>query len=140
MAEEIRFVEEPAAADLERLEEEINRFNVRTTGFHDGRALAAFLRDETGALRAGLAGHTWGGCAEIKLLWVREPERRSGVGSRLLRAAEAEALARGCARMVLSTHSFQAPEFYRRHGYAECGRAEGYPRGHAQIFLTKPLR
>ena len=139
MADEIRFVDEPPPGDLERLEEQIDQFNFRTTGFHDGRSLAAFLRDEAGALRAGLAGHTWGGCAEIKFLWVREAERRSGLGSRLLRAAEGEALARGCARVVLSTHSFQAPDFYRRHGYVECGRAEGYPRGHAQIFLTKTL-
>jgi ribosomal protein S18 acetylase RimI-like enzyme len=91
-------------------------------------------------LRAGLAGHTWGGCAEIKFLWVREAERRGGLGSRLLEAAEGEARARGCMRVVLSTHSSQAPEFYRRHGYVECGRAEGYPRGHAQIFLAKTLR
>jgi GNAT superfamily N-acetyltransferase len=140
MADEIRFVDEPAPADLEQLEEQIDRFNFGTTGFHDGRALAAFLRDDAGALRAGLAGHTWGGCAEIKFLWVREAERRGGLGSRLLEAAEGEARARGCMRVVLSTHSFQAPEFYRRHGYVECGRAEGYPRGHAQIFLAKTLR
>ena len=76
MADEIRFVDEPSPGDLERLEEQIDQFNFRTTGFYDGRALAAFLRDEAGALRAGLAGHTWGGCAEIKLLWVRETERR----------------------------------------------------------------
>jgi GNAT superfamily N-acetyltransferase len=139
MADEIRFVEEPAAADLERLEGEIDEFNFRTTGFRDGRHLAAFLHDDAGALRAGLAGHTWGGCAEIKFLWVREAERRSGLGSRLLEAAEDEARARGCTRLVLSTHSFQAPGFYRRHGYAEVGRADGYPRGHAQIFFVKTL-
>lgn len=140
MADEIRFEEEPRARDLAELEEQINEFNFATTGLRDGRSLAVFLRDASGALRAGLAGHTWGGCAEIRFLWVREAERHSGLGSRLLRAAEHEALARGCVQIVLSTHSFQAPDFYRRHGYRECGRAEGYPRGHAQIFLTKVLR
>jgi len=139
MGDEFRFVGEPSLHDLELLEEEINQFNYRTTGFHDGRWLAVFLRGGDGALRAGLAGHTWGGCAEIKFLWVREGERHAGVGSALLRAAEREAAARGCTRVVLSTHSFQAPDFYRRHGYTECGRVEGYPRGHAQIFLTKNL-
>ena len=140
MADVIHFVEEPLPRDLERLEQEINQFNYRATGFYDGRSLAAFLRDESGALRAGLAGHTWGGCCEIRFLFVRESERRTGLGSTLLRAAEHEARARGCDRVVLSTHSFQAPDFYRRHGYAELGRADGYPRGHAQIYLCKRLR
>jgi ribosomal protein S18 acetylase RimI-like enzyme len=139
VADEIRFVDEPSPLDVATLGAEIDRFNVHTTGFHDGRALASFLRDAAGALRAGLAGHTWGGCCEIKFLWVRGAERRRGLGSALLAGAEREAAARGCERVVLATHSFQAPEFYRRQGYTECGRVEGYPRGHAQLYFTKRL-
>jgi GNAT superfamily N-acetyltransferase len=139
MADAILFTDEPSPRDVERLEDEVNRFNYATTGFHDGRWLAAFLRDAEGRLRAGLAGHTWGGCCEIRFLWVREAERRGGLGSALLLGAEREARARGCDQVVLSTHSFQAPGFYRLHGYAEVGRADGYPRGHAQIFLRKRL-
>jgi GNAT superfamily N-acetyltransferase len=139
MADEIRFDAEPLPGDLAELEEEINQFNFAATGHYDGRSLAAFLRDGEGRLRAGLAGHTWGGCCEIRFLFVREAERRSGVGSALLRAAEREARARGCTQVVLSTHSFQAPAFYQRHGYVEVGRADGYPRGFAQVFLRKAL-
>ncbi len=139
MADEIRFVEEPARTDLDWLEDEIYRFNVQATGHRDGRTLAAFLRDASGALRAGLAGHTWGGCCEIRFLFLRESERRTGLGRALLGAAEREAAARGCDRIFLSTHSFQAPDFYRRYGYAELGRADGYPHGHAQIYLSKRL-
>jgi ribosomal protein S18 acetylase RimI-like enzyme len=139
VTDEIRFEDEPSASDLSALEDRIADFNGATTGLRDGRSLAVFLRDASGELRAGLSGHTWGGCAEVKYLWVREAERRSGIGSRLLRAAEDEARARGCTQLTLSTHSFQAPEFYRRHGYREVGRLEGYPRGHAQIFLVKAL-
>jgi GNAT superfamily N-acetyltransferase len=140
MAEEIRCTDALAPRDLEYLDDQIYAFNRAATGHHDGRTLAALVHDEAGGLRAGLAGHTWGGCCEIRFLWVREDERRAGLGSALLAAAEREARARGCERVVLSTHSFQAPGFYARHGYTECGRAEGYPRGHAQIHLTKPLR
>jgi len=139
MIDEIRFVDDLSGRDLERLEEEIYRFNCAATGLRDGRSLASLLRDGQGNLRAGLAGHTWGGCCEVRYLWVREEERRRGLGSALLAGAEREALARGCDRVVLSTHSFQAPDFYRRHGYVELGRADGYPRGHAQIYLAKRL-
>jgi GNAT superfamily N-acetyltransferase len=139
MADEIRCGDALAAEELEFLDEQIYAFNRAATGFHDGRALAAFVRDEAGTVRAGLAGHTWGGCCEIRFLWVREDARRSGLGGALLEAAEREARARGCERVVLATHSFQAPAFYARRGYTECGRADGYPRGHAQIYLTKSL-
>jgi GNAT superfamily N-acetyltransferase len=96
MADEIVFTDEPRARDLALLESEIDRFNHDATDFRDGRSLAAFLRDAEGRLRAGLAGHTWGGCCEIRFLWVREAERRSGLGSALLLGAEREARARGC--------------------------------------------
>jgi GNAT superfamily N-acetyltransferase/uncharacterized glyoxalase superfamily protein PhnB len=135
----LRAHDDPTPADLAFLEEQINEFNFATTGYRDGRYLAVFVRDADGAIRAGLAGHTWGGCAEVKFLWVHESERRSGLGSALLREAEREARARGCDAIVLSTHTFQAPQFYPKHGYEVCGAFQGYPRGYGQIFLRKSL-
>jgi hypothetical protein len=38
-----------------------------------------------------------------------------------------------------NTHSFQAPGFYARLGYTECGRTLGYPHGHDDIHLVKQL-
>ena len=55
-------------------------------------------------------------------------------------AAEAEIRRRGCDRVALSIHSFQAPRFYARFGYTECGRTPGYPRGYDDIHLVKQLR
>ena len=55
----------------------------------------------------------------------------------LLAAAEEEISRRGCDQVALSTHSFQAPAFYARFGYAECGRTPAYPRGHDQIHLVR---
>jgi len=43
--------------------------------------------------------------------WVDESRCHTGIASRLLRAAE-EAASRGCRKIVLSTHSFQAPDFF----------------------------
>jgi GNAT superfamily N-acetyltransferase len=125
--------------DLRFLEDQINEFNVAATGIGDARDLVILLRDPAGRIYAGLSGHTWGGAAEVKLLWVDEAWRYRGVGSRLLRAAEQEARIRGCAKMVLSTHSFQAPQFYRRLGYAIAGEVRDYPAGHSHMLLEKTL-
>ena len=122
-----------------RLDEEINSFNAGVTGWTDGRLLSISARGHGGDLRAGLFGWTWGGCGYIDLLWVREDCRGSGLGTRLLATAEEEITRRGCDQVALSTHSFQAPGFYARFGYTECGRTPGYPRGHDQIHLVKRL-
>ena len=114
-------------------------FNSAATGIDDGAMLVASLRDEAGRLIGGLYGWTWGGCAFIDLLWVDEAHRRTGLGSQLLASAEQEARSRGCTQVLLSTHGFQAPDFYAARGYRETGRYDGYPTGSYQIHLAKPL-
>ena len=135
----IVFEEEPSREDLDRLKAAIDEFNYETTGFRDGRYLAAFVRDDTGTMIAGLSGFTWGGYAKVEFLWIAAPYRRAGLGRRLLTAAEDEARARGCAHIVLDTHDFQAPGFYTKLGYVACGRAEGTPRGSGQTWFQKAL-
>jgi GNAT superfamily N-acetyltransferase len=131
--------DEASPEDLQLFEEQINEFNFATTGILDARGLVIVLRDTDRRIYAGLTGHTWGGVAEVRFLWVDEPRRHTGIGSRLLRAAESEARARGCRKIVLSTHSFQAPDFYGKRGYSVAGEFSEYPRGHRSIFLEKIL-
>ena len=125
--------------DLQFLEEQINEYNFATTGIRDARLLVILLRDSGDRIYAGLSGHTWGGVCEIRFLWVHESQRHTGIGRRLLRAAEEEACARGCQKVVLSTHSFQAPAFYCKHGYVVAGEFSDYPGGHSSILLEKSL-
>ncbi len=87
----------------------------------------------------GLTGATNMGWLFVKYLAVDPSCRRTGVGARLLGRAEAVARERGCVAAWLDTFSFQAPEFYRRQGYAEFGRLDGFPAGEARIFFTKRL-
>lgn len=141
MEHDARFpvTDEPAAADLSDLDDRINDYNADRTGIRDARYLSIMLRSADGELYAGLHGHSWGGCCEIKLLWVAEDRRGEGLGSRLLRSAEVEAIRRGCHLILLATHSFQAPGFYERRGFSRIATVEGYPARHAEIFMTKHL-
>ncbi|MGI5146429.1 GNAT family N-acetyltransferase [Plantactinospora sp. CA-294935] len=122
-----------------RLSAELTVFNNRATGADDEADLSVRVTDEAGELVGGLTGWTWGGCGGISMLWVREDQRRHGWGGRLLRAAEDEARRRGCDRMIVSSFEFQAPPFYRRHGYVEVGRSEGFPGGYSDLHFIKRL-
>ena len=132
-------ITEPSAADLQFLEDRLYEFNSRTTGLDDGRTLGVFLRDESGALVAAAAGHTWGGTCELRQVWVAEASRGRGLGRQLMVEAEAEAVRRGCLQLVLTTHSFQAPELYRKLGFEVLSELPEYPRGHSQLVLRKRL-
>ena len=130
---------EPDTELSDRLNEELAAFNTAATGASDRDAFSAKVIDEAGELVGGLAAWTWGGLCGIELLWVREDSRKDGWGSKLLRAAEAEAHRRGCDRVAVSSFTFQAPGFYERHGYVETGRTLGIPGGNADVHLFKSL-
>ena len=126
-------------AQAAALDDRIYEFNAARTGVDDGRLLAIWVRDDAGELIGGLYGWTWAGYLEVRSLWVREDARGKGLGSRMLAAAEAEGLARGARVAVLDTHSFQAPDFYRRFGYEEVATIDDCPLGHQRHCFRKRL-
>jgi ribosomal protein S18 acetylase RimI-like enzyme len=135
----IEIRDEASDTDSTELRDKIHEFNVATTGYDDGRSLSCFLRDGNGVLYAGIDGFTWGGYAKIEYLWVDESRRGEGLGQALLVAAEAEATQRGCTTIVLDTHSFQAPAFYRKLGYTAVGETVDTPVGYTQTLFQKRI-
>ncbi|CAM5280977.1 Acetyltransferase [Streptomyces avidinii] len=123
----------------DRLIKELIAFNSAATGAPDRGTFSIKVTDEAGRLVGGLTARTWGGLCDVDLLWVREDSRKDGWGSRILLAAESEAQQRGCDRVSVSSFTFQAPDFYQRHGYVETGRTPGIPGGHAVVHLFKSL-
>jgi len=133
------FETDPRPEDIRFLEDQLYHYNVERTGLDDGKWLTIFLRDDHGDIAAGLHGWTWGGGGRVPILWVRSDLRRHGYGTRLLAAAEAEARARGCDRMLLDTFSFQAPLFYQQHGYEIIGVNDDVLSEHKEYRLKKRL-
>ena len=127
-----------AAEDLAGILEGLIAFNEPFLGPHDIRPIAVLAR-QAGRLVGGLTGQTGRGFLEVELFWVEPDARRSGLGSRLLEAAEREAAARGCHSAWVGTYSFQAGPFYERHGYRPFGELTGFPNGHSTSLLVKRL-
>lgn len=128
----------PTPEDVQYLEERIYEFNSRTTNIADGDWLGFFVRDGD-RIVAGICGNTWGGTCEVRQFWVDEPRRHSGLGTRLLEAAEQEAQRRGCTQIVLMTFSFQAPAFYARHGFEVVATIDDHPHGYKNLLMRKRL-
>ena len=130
---------EPASENVQLLEQRIYEFNVARTGIDDGKLLASFLRDRNGTVLGGIFGWTWGATCYVRYLFVPAALRKRGLGSRLMTAVEAEARTRGCRQIVLETHDFQAPEFYRKLGFDITGRVADYPLGYQSLTMVKQL-
>ena len=127
------------ADDIARLDDRLSAFTIAESGHDDVRPLAVFARDGDGHVVAGIHGWTWGQCCELVTLWVTEACRGLGMGRALLSAAEDEARDRGCIQVVLFTHSFQAPELYRREGYEVVGILDDYPAGSSTYWFRKRI-
>jgi len=98
------------------------------------------IKDETGVEIAGMLAGTgyWNGL-DIKILWVAEAYRKSGIGSRLLKHTEDIAREKGATVAMLDTFDFQAEGFYLKNGYEVVGEVQNFPPGHRRIYLSKKL-
>jgi len=121
------------------LDDLLDSHNIAHTGVGDSRLLSIIAQSAEGEFQGGLHGYTWGGYCEIKVLFVAERHRRQGLGRLMMDAVEAEALRRDCGRVILSTHSFQAPVFYEKLGYSIVAQLDDCPVNHRYILLTKRL-
>lgn len=112
----------PDSRDHGALLERVISANLTRGGPSGHRSLAVIIRDpNTGEAISGVWGEILYGWLFIELLYVAEPDRRQGLGSRLLAAVEAAAREQGCAGAWLNSYAFQAPGFYEKNGYEQFG-------------------
>lgn len=124
----------------ERLNEELDKFNAAATPEVAPAEELTVRVEKDGELVAGISGWTWGAAAGIGMTWVQEEQRRTGIGANLLTSFETEAKRRGCTQVFVTSFTFQAPDFYRRHGYDEIFRWESVPTiGRDDVHMRKQL-
>jgi GNAT superfamily N-acetyltransferase len=121
------------------LRDRLTRFNEAHAGPLRTRQIALTVRNEEGAIVAGLAGESLWNALYVHLLWVDEEYRRQGYGASLLRRAEETAIELSCRCVYLSSFEFQAPGFYTRQGYSLIGELLGVPSGSRRQWFCKIL-
>jgi GNAT superfamily N-acetyltransferase len=136
---QIAFEDSPTEEERRIVHQGLGAYNDSRVG--DGRyqKLSLLVRDEAGNVVGGLFGATYWDWLHVETLWIDEALRGKRYGSRLMAAAEAEAIKRGCKNSFLDTTGFQARPFYERMGYEIFGVLENSPGEHKRFFLQKSL-
>lgn len=136
---DISVTAEPSADDVAAVDRNLSDFNETYLGPAKRMPLTVLVRDENGALLAGINGMTAWGWLYVQRLWVSDSERGKGLAGKMLAAAEAEARERGCKGAYIDTINPVALKSYKRQGYSEYGVIKQFVAGLDRTFLQKPL-
>lgn len=119
----------------------LNRFNQKALGLPDKSSLPICYEVMSDGKRvAGIQSHFYfQELLFIAYLFVEEEYRKSGIGANLLSAVEEEGKKLGAKVAHVDTFSFQAKNFYLRHGYEVYGILKDCPEGHARYYFRKTL-
>jgi GNAT superfamily N-acetyltransferase len=134
----VRAVDDDHESTRKAILQPLVAFNASKAAPSGYRPIAFAIDDDRGNTIGGLSGSTEYGWLFVELLAVPESLRRQGIGTELMRRAEAEAVARGCHSAWLDTFEFQARGFYERLGYTCFGELKNYPAG-SRFFMSKRL-
>ncbi len=132
----IGYLDEPAWEIIGR---GIREYNRQQVGDGSANFMCFVLYAPDKSIVGGIIGETHWNWLFINLMWIKEDLRGHGYGHQLLNRAEEEGRKRGATNAYLDTFSFQAPEFYNKHGYQVFGVLEDFPPGHRRYYFTKQL-
>jgi GNAT superfamily N-acetyltransferase len=136
---QIAYVEAPEQSAWGIIGRGIRDFNTQQAGDDRAQRLCYAVFGPGDEIVGGVIGVVYWDWLYVDLMWLREDLRGRGYGHRLLELVEEEARQRGATQVYLDTFSFQAPDFYKRHGYRVYGELKDFPAGHDRLFLTKKL-
>lgn len=127
------------AEEREAILTPLRAYNAAKAGATVSEQIALLVRNDSDEILGGLYGRVFYQWFFIELLSVPELARGQGMGSKLMQMAEDLAREKKCVGIWLDTFDFQAPEFYKKHGYSELGHIADYPPGRKRFFFQKRL-
>ena len=127
----------PNQNEIDFVKNALGKFNNEHACPDNHELLNIIEYDENQNVIAGILGGTYWGWLHIDILWVDEKFRRQKIGSQLLIAAENEAKNRGCHSVHVDSMSWQAPDFYKKHGYALISELDNIPNGYKKFHFIK---
>lgn len=133
------YVDDPEESAWGIIGRGVGGYNTERVGDSQFQRLCFVLRGPDEEVVGGVLAEAYYGWLFVDLLWVKEELRGRGYGHRLLTAVEEAAKEHGARQVYLDTFSFQAPDFYRQHGYEVFGELADFPSGHQRLFMTKAL-
>ena len=136
---QIVFVEKSMESTMEIVEEGLSSFDTQRIGNHSSQRISFVVQTPDKKIVGGVSGEMNWNWLYVDLLWVKDELRGRGFGHRLMTVIENEAKKLGATKAYLDTYSFQAPEFYKKHGYRVFGKLKDFPAGHQKYFLTRDL-
>ena len=98
MGIKIRAQHDISSEYLAAISDQLYEYNQRITGKRDVRGLSFVALDGDDVVGAA-TGYSWGGIAELEVLWVDEGHRGAGLGTRLLAEFVGEAALRDTRRV-----------------------------------------
>ena len=114
----IRRVEEDSGAIGNFIHEEFTRYGEQNNVTLNYDEFCFIAEDADGRIAGVITGRAYYNEVHIGDLIVAEGHRRSGLGKRLVQTVEDAYRNRGYDAVTLTTFGFQAPDFYKKLGYA----------------------
>jgi len=126
--------------DAEYIDDKLVEYNwSQVPAVHDFEFIGRKIQgDKDEPIAAGFAGVNFWNIAFVEMLWVDEPYRNQGIGSRLLSDIEQEAKNNGACIVMIDARDWNV-DFFKKLGYTEYCTFEDYPNGYSKYKLLKRL-
>ena len=126
--------------DAEYIDDKLVEYNwSQVPAVHDFEFIGRKIQgDKDEPIAAGFAGVNFWNIAFVEMLWVDEPYRNQGIGSRLLSDIEQEAKKNGACMVMIDARDWNV-DFFKKLGYTEYCTFEDYPNGYSKYKLLKRI-